>query len=93
MSEQLFRTNRVEFTQLAAEYKVVNLGQGFPDFSPPPFIQEAFCKAVSGGPTMHQYTRAFVSAIRHVCLLRACRPCLRWNDFRHLGDKLIQINQ
>uniref|UniRef100_A0A8D3DBH5 Kynurenine--oxoglutarate transaminase 3 n=1 Tax=Scophthalmus maximus TaxID=52904 RepID=A0A8D3DBH5_SCOMX len=50
----------VEFTQLAAEYKVVNLGQGFPDFSPPPFIQEAFCKAVSGGPTMHQYTRAFV---------------------------------
>uniref|UniRef100_A0A8D3BQQ6 Kynurenine aminotransferase 1 n=1 Tax=Scophthalmus maximus TaxID=52904 RepID=A0A8D3BQQ6_SCOMX len=49
----------VEFTQLAAEYKVVNLGQGFPDFSPPPFIQEAFCKAVSGGPTMHQYTRAF----------------------------------
>ncbi|XP_047185541.1 kynurenine--oxoglutarate transaminase 1 isoform X2 [Scophthalmus maximus] len=50
---------KVEFTQLAAEYKVVNLGQGFPDFSPPPFIQEAFCKAVSGGPTMHQYTRAF----------------------------------
>lgn len=49
----------VEFTQLAAAYKVVNLGQGFPDFSPPPFIQEAFCKAVSGGPTMHQYTRAF----------------------------------
>uniref|UniRef100_A0A3B4XTZ0 Kynurenine aminotransferase 1 n=1 Tax=Seriola lalandi dorsalis TaxID=1841481 RepID=A0A3B4XTZ0_SERLL len=49
----------VEFTQLAADYKPVNLGQGFPDFSPPPFIQEAFCKAVSGGPTMHQYTRAF----------------------------------
>uniref|UniRef100_A0A4W6BWC3 Kynurenine aminotransferase 1 n=1 Tax=Lates calcarifer TaxID=8187 RepID=A0A4W6BWC3_LATCA len=39
--------------------KAVNLGQGFPDFSPPPFIQEAFCKAVSGGPSMHQYTRAF----------------------------------
>uniref|UniRef100_A0AAY4AA04 Aminotransferase class I/classII large domain-containing protein n=1 Tax=Denticeps clupeoides TaxID=299321 RepID=A0AAY4AA04_9TELE len=49
----------VEFTQLAADYKAVNLGQGFPDFSPPAFIQEAFCKAVGGGCTMHQYTRAF----------------------------------
>merc|ERR1712168_670522 len=35
----------VEFTQLAADYKAVNLGQGFPDFSPPGYIQEAFCKA------------------------------------------------
>uniref|UniRef100_A0A8C5G8E0 Aminotransferase class I/classII large domain-containing protein n=1 Tax=Gouania willdenowi TaxID=441366 RepID=A0A8C5G8E0_GOUWI len=54
-----FPKDRVEFTQLAAEYKAVNLGQGFPDFSPPQFITEAFCKAVSGGPPMHQYTRAF----------------------------------
>ncbi|XP_051531526.1 kynurenine--oxoglutarate transaminase 1 isoform X2 [Myxocyprinus asiaticus] len=49
----------VEFTQLAADYKAVNLGQGFPDFSPPSFIKEAFCKAVNGGVPMHQYTRAF----------------------------------
>ncbi|XP_076868014.1 kynurenine--oxoglutarate transaminase 1 isoform X2 [Brachyhypopomus gauderio] len=49
----------VEFTQLAAEYKVVNLGQGFPDFGPPSFVQEAFCNAISGGASMHQYTRAF----------------------------------
>ncbi|XP_068562761.1 kynurenine--oxoglutarate transaminase 1 isoform X2 [Cebidichthys violaceus] len=49
----------IEFTQLAADYKAVNLGQGFPDFSPPKFVQEAFCKAVSGGHQMHQYTRAF----------------------------------
>ncbi|XP_030291834.1 kynurenine--oxoglutarate transaminase 1-like [Sparus aurata] len=49
----------VEFTQLAADYKAVNLGQGFPDFSPPKFIQEAFCKAVCGGPLMYQYTRPF----------------------------------
>ncbi|KAF7655234.1 hypothetical protein LDENG_00058930 [Lucifuga dentata] len=49
----------VEFTQLATEYKAVNLGQGFPDFPPPKYIQEAFCKAVSGGCSMHQYTRAF----------------------------------
>ncbi|XP_029108633.1 kynurenine--oxoglutarate transaminase 1 [Scleropages formosus] len=49
----------VEFTQLTAEYKAVNLGQGFPDFPPPSFVQEAFCKAVSGGFALHQYTRAF----------------------------------
>ncbi|CAL8341893.1 unnamed protein product [Arctogadus glacialis] len=49
----------VEFTQLAADYQAVNLGQGFPDFAPPKFLQEAFCKAVSGGGLMHQYTRAF----------------------------------
>ncbi|XP_030639633.1 kynurenine--oxoglutarate transaminase 1 [Chanos chanos] len=49
----------VEFTHLAAEYKVVNLGQGFPDFPPPTFIQEAFGRAVSGDYAMHQYTRAF----------------------------------
>ncbi|XP_029371152.1 kynurenine--oxoglutarate transaminase 1 [Echeneis naucrates] len=49
----------VEFTQLVAEYKPVNLGQGFPDFSPPTFMQEAFCKALNGGTSMHQYTRAF----------------------------------
>uniref|UniRef100_UPI0037E89D03 kynurenine--oxoglutarate transaminase 1-like n=1 Tax=Semicossyphus pulcher TaxID=241346 RepID=UPI0037E89D03 len=49
----------VEFTQLAAEHKAVNLGQGFPDFSPPQFVTEAFCKALSGGPLMHQYTRPF----------------------------------
>ncbi|XP_054468380.1 kynurenine--oxoglutarate transaminase 1-like [Anoplopoma fimbria] len=49
----------IQFTQLAADYKAVNLGQGFPDFSPPEFVKEAFCKAVSGGHQMHQYTRAF----------------------------------
>ncbi|XP_061654920.1 kynurenine--oxoglutarate transaminase 1-like isoform X2 [Phyllopteryx taeniolatus] len=49
----------VEFTQLASDYKAVNLGQGFPDFAPPEFIQDAFCEALRGGPSMHQYTRAF----------------------------------
>lgn len=61
VTTSIFCTNRVEFTQLAADYKAVNLGQGFPDFAPPKFVQEAFCKAVSGGPMMHQYTRPFVS--------------------------------
>ncbi|XP_076014786.1 kynurenine--oxoglutarate transaminase 1-like [Genypterus blacodes] len=49
----------VELTQIALDYKVVNLGQGFPDFPPPKYMQEAFCKAVSGGTSMHQYTRGY----------------------------------
>ncbi|XP_056288756.1 kynurenine--oxoglutarate transaminase 1 [Pseudoliparis swirei] len=53
------KTAWLEFTQLATDYNPVNLGQGFPDFSPPKFIQEALCKAVNGGHQMHQYTRAF----------------------------------
>ncbi|XP_066466604.1 kynurenine--oxoglutarate transaminase 1 isoform X2 [Tiliqua scincoides] len=50
----------VEFVQLAHAYKTVNLGQGFPNFAPPDFVQEAFVAAVSGENTLlHQYTRAF----------------------------------
>ncbi|KAK3509477.1 hypothetical protein QTP70_035120 [Hemibagrus guttatus] len=49
----------LEFTQLAAEYNVVNMGQGFPNFSPPNFLLESLCKAINGGTAMHQYTRAF----------------------------------
>ena len=70
-------TNRIEFTQLAADYKAVNLGQGFPDFSPPKFIQEAFCKAVCGGPIMHQYTRAFVSGNSHLVTVLSFSKCQR----------------
>ncbi|XP_005992157.1 kynurenine--oxoglutarate transaminase 1 isoform X1 [Latimeria chalumnae] len=50
----------VEFTKMATEYKTVNLGQGFPDFSPPDFAKEAFVKAIAGENFMlNQYTRAF----------------------------------
>ncbi|KAK2888115.1 kynurenine--oxoglutarate transaminase 1 isoform X2 [Channa argus] len=49
----------VEMTKLAAKHKTVNVGQGYPDFSPPQFLQDALCKAVCGGPQMHQYTRCF----------------------------------
>ncbi|XP_027733555.1 kynurenine--oxoglutarate transaminase 1 isoform X1 [Empidonax traillii] len=50
----------VEFVKLAATYSKVNLGQGFPDFPAPEFLQEALKRALSGGNHMlHQYTRAF----------------------------------
>uniref|UniRef100_A0AC11ARM2 Kynurenine aminotransferase 1 n=1 Tax=Ovis aries TaxID=9940 RepID=A0AC11ARM2_SHEEP len=51
----------VEFVKLASEEAdVVNLGQGFPDFSPPEFAVEAFQHAVSGDFMLNQYTKAFV---------------------------------
>ncbi|XP_053551455.1 uncharacterized protein LOC128642702 [Bombina bombina] len=50
----------VEFVSLADEYKTVNLGQGFPNFSPPTYVKEAFSKAITGeNSVLNQYTRAF----------------------------------
>ncbi|KAM6431422.1 kynurenine--oxoglutarate transaminase 1 isoform 7-T7 [Liasis olivaceus] len=50
----------VEFSRLAATYKTVNLGQGFPNFSPPDFVKDAYVEAISGENAMlHQYTQAF----------------------------------
>lgn len=54
---------RVEFVRLAKEYDVVNLGQGFPDFSPPDFALQAFQQATSGNVMLNQYTMAFVSLL------------------------------
>ena len=36
-----------EFTPLAASTKAINLGQGFPGFSPPHFVKDAAARAVS----------------------------------------------
>ncbi|KAG8141958.1 putative Kynurenine--oxoglutarate transaminase 1 protein, partial [Naja naja] len=50
----------VEFSRLVVTHKAVNLGQGFPNFSPPDFVKKAYVEAISGENTMlHQYTQAF----------------------------------
>lgn len=50
----------VELVSLAAQYQTVNLGQGFPDFSPPTALKEAFVRAISEeDSSLNQYTRAF----------------------------------
>ncbi|XP_045626969.1 kynurenine--oxoglutarate transaminase 1 isoform X3 [Ursus americanus] len=50
---------RVEFSRMASEYDVVNLGQGFPDFPPPDFAVQAFQLALSSDFMLNQYTKAF----------------------------------
>ena len=50
----------VEFIQLAADYKPLNLGQGFPDFAAPPQVSQALADAtLSPNVLLNQYTRGF----------------------------------
>lgn len=60
VSTQIFIC-RVEYSQLAAEYKPLNLGQGFPDFASPDYVTKALVQVATGDNTLlHQYTRGFV---------------------------------
>lgn len=53
---------RTEYIQLAAQYKPLNLGQGFPDFHTVDHVRKALLTvATSDNPLLNQYTRGFVS--------------------------------
>jgi kynurenine--oxoglutarate transaminase/cysteine-S-conjugate beta-lyase/glutamine--phenylpyruvate transaminase len=74
------RTVWGEMTPLALEYKAVNLGQGFPNFAPPPFVVEGLAAAAVAAdqPLNHQYCRPFgvlplVEQLRQIYGTRLCR--------------------
>eukprot|EP01126_Amoeba_proteus_P062236 TRINITY_DN8431_c0_g1_i1.p1 TRINITY_DN8431_c0_g1~~TRINITY_DN8431_c0_g1_i1.p1 ORF type:complete len:113 (+),score=11.85 TRINITY_DN8431_c0_g1_i1:26-364(+) len=46
-----------EFTGLAKVYKAINLGQGFPNFSPPGFLLDITHTAIDSSALTHQYAR------------------------------------
>ncbi|CAB4007196.1 Kynurenine--oxoglutarate transaminase 1 [Paramuricea clavata] len=49
----------VEFGKLNAQYKTVNVGQGFPDYKPPDYLIKTLATASeSENDLMHQYTRS-----------------------------------
>lgn len=52
--------HRVEYIQLALQYKPLNLGQGFPDYHAPKYALDALASAAkSPDPLANQYTRGF----------------------------------
>lgn len=68
-----------EFSPLAAKCKSINLGQGFPDWDPPTFVQEAMKRSIdpSYGRHANQYARSYA----HLPLARvlADEYGMRWN--------------
>ncbi|CAB4010821.1 kynurenine--oxoglutarate transaminase 1 [Paramuricea clavata] len=58
LSQVSRRSIWVEFGKLNQQYKPVNVGQGFPDYSPPDYLTETLATTIkSDNDLIHQYTR------------------------------------
>ena len=68
-----------EFSPLAVQHGAVNLGQGFPDWDPPVFCQQAMIKAVdpAAGRHANQYARSYAHLPLATVLAEEYRA--RWN--------------
>ena len=51
----------IKFAKLALDLKAANLGQGFPDWSPPDFYLDSLKNQANNQNSNHQYTRSFGS--------------------------------
>src|SRR4051812_7613600 len=63
-------------TRLANAHGAVNLGQGMPDFDPPPEMLEAANRALAGG--FNQYAVTWGTAELRKAIAKKCR------DFNHI---------
>ncbi|XP_066124815.1 kynurenine--oxoglutarate transaminase 3 isoform X1 [Saccopteryx bilineata] len=75
----------IEFTKLAADPSVVNLGQGLPDISPPQYVKEELSK-IAAIDSLNQYTRGF----GHPSLVKAL-ACLYGKFYQNQIDPNKEI--
>ncbi|KAL8609588.1 hypothetical protein ACOMHN_023724 [Nucella lapillus] len=81
----------VEFTKLASEPGVLNLGQGFPDFEAPEHVVSSLKNAIAtGGKLVHQYTRPF-GHLRLVKALSSVYSPLLKRDVDPLAEVLVSV--
>jgi kynurenine--oxoglutarate transaminase/cysteine-S-conjugate beta-lyase/glutamine--phenylpyruvate transaminase len=68
-----------EFSPLANKYGAINLGQGFPDWDPPKFVQEAMVHAVD--PAFGRHANQYARSMAHMPLAKvlAAEYSEKWN--------------